>query len=390
MPSPTLVVADYPIGYSSGFGETLYNLFTGFQPENLWSAHPRHNAPTKKLGKTLSLPSPARPVWIPSRVSLAFYPALKTLQFLASKRAAGELSTFVHRNSIKNLLVVPVSPWILSSALAVHNEHRELNLILFVMDDWQGHHESYGLPFSMRRRRLLSETISRANKRFAVSHEMAAHYEEVYGVPWEVAHNGIGQTSAEASGKVASKPTKVLLAGDINVFRFDAVLAFAEALERYKLRTESSLELTVIGDVAEEYGGPLSRLSVVKLLERQPHSDCLDAMKKTDLLYLPLAFSPKASRISLFSLPTKFPEYLASGKTVLVHAPRDSAVFQIAQRYDLNPRLATIDPEVLDGFVKSWSEGEVNHAEYQHRAKIALSQEFDLGRLAASFQSAFV
>src|SRR6185295_12437332 len=105
MPSPTLVLADYPIGYSSGFGETLYNLFSGFQTANLWSAHPAHNVPTKKLGNTLSLPSPSKPAWIPSPISLAFYPALKTLQFVASKRTASELASFIKEKSIKNLLV---------------------------------------------------------------------------------------------------------------------------------------------------------------------------------------------------------------------------------------------------------------------------------------------
>ena len=63
------------------------------------------------------------------------------------------------------------------------------------------------------------------------------------------------------------------------------------------------------------------------------------------------------SRISLYSLPTKLPEYLASGKSVFFHAPKDSAVFRVAERYDLTPRLASIDPVVLDGFVESWAEG---------------------------------
>lgn len=390
MPSPTLVIADYPIGYPSGFGETLYNLFAGFDPQNLWSAHPGHHAPNKKRGNTFSLPSPARPDWIPPQISLAFYPALKILQFLASKRSAAAMSLFINQNSIKNLLVVPVSPWILSAALAVHREHRELNLILFVMDDWQGHHESYGLPFSGRRRRLLAEAISRANKRFAVSREMAAHYEEVYGVSWEVAHNGIGQASVSNNGQPASKPGKILLAGDINVFRFDAVLAFAEALERHKRRNQSTLELTVFGDVAEEYRKPLSQLSVVNMPGRQPHSYCLDAMKSTDLLYLPLAFSQKATRISLYSLPTKLPEYLASGKTMLVHAPRESAVFRVAERYDLKPRLATVDAIALDDFVKNWSEGKLNDDGNPERVRLALSGEFDLGNLASTFESAFV
>lgn len=390
MAAPTLLIADYPIGYPSGFGETLHNLFFGFQTHDLWSAHPRNNPPQKKLGGSFSLPSPARPDWIPSRVSLAFYPALKTLQFVAARRTARDLSDFIRQNSIRNLLVVPVSPWILSTALMVHKKHRDLNLIVFIMDDWQGHHESYGLPFSSRRRRLLSEAIARANRRFAVSREMAAHYEEVFGVNWEVAHNGISEESIATPKRDVATPTKVLLAGDVNVFRFDAVLAFAEALERHKHRGATLPELTILGDVAEEYRRPLSRLSVVKLPGRQTHSFCLSAMAAADLLYLPLAFSQRAVRISLFSLPTKLPEYLASGKPMLVHAPKESAVYQLAERYDLKPRLASIEAKSLDTFVAGWLEGKLTDLANAEKAKLALTQEFNLQKLATTFQSAFI
>ena len=390
MPSPTLVLADYPIGFSSGFGETLYNLFRGFQTATLWSAHPVHNSPSKPLGRTVAIPSPSRPKWLPAQLSLAFYPALKTRQLMASKRTAEQLSVFIRANSIKNLLVIPVSPWILSAALRIHRQQRELNLILFVMDDWQGHHESYGLPYSNRRRRLLGEAISRANKRFAVSREMAAHYEDYFGGTWQVAHNGIDYEAVSPNGKIVSQPRTILLAGDINVFRFDAVFAFAEALQRCSRRTNAKLELKILGDVADEYAKPLSRLGVVRMLGRRSHSACLEAMRNTDLLYLPLAFSRKAARISLYSLPTKLPEYLASGKSMLVHAPRESAVFHIAERYDLNPRLATIDGSELDGFVTQWAEGKLKESHNDAGIKRALSSEFNLKTLAANFQSAFV
>ena len=113
-------------------------------------------------------------------------------------------------------------------------------------------------------------------------------------------------------------------------------------------------------------------------------------MKAADLLYLPLAFCKRSARISLYSLPTKLPEYLASGKSVFFHAPKDSAVFQIAERYNLTPRLATIEPEFLDAFVEEWAERKQNGAESLARAKNALAQEFDIDTLAARFQAAFV
>src|SRR5215213_1961929 len=147
MSSNTLVIADYPVGYASGFGETLYNLFSGFPSEKLWSAHPAHVAPAedKRRGQSINLPSPVRPHWLPNRFSLAYYPVLKMQQFRASQVAVRLLAELIRRKSIRNLLVIPVSPWILSAALALHKQYSKLNLVLYVMDDWQGHHECHQL-----------------------------------------------------------------------------------------------------------------------------------------------------------------------------------------------------------------------------------------------------
>ena len=179
----------------------------------------------------------------------------------------------------------------------------------------------------------------------------------------------------------------MLLAGDVNVFRFDAVIAFAEAIERHNRRNGQSIEFTVMGDIAEQHRPSLSALHSVRMLSRRSHSECLSAMQAADLLYLPLAFGRKSSRISHYSLPTKLPEYLATGKSVLFHAPQESAVFRVAERYDLTPRLATIEPAALDTFVDTWARGNGHHE--IDKAQRALREEFDIERLAARFQAAF-
>jgi hypothetical protein len=391
MSSNTLVIADYPVGYTSGFGETLYNLFTGFPSEKLWSAHPAHVAPAedKRRAQSIELPSPARPHWLPNRIALAYYPFLKLQQFRAARDAMRLLAEVVQRHSIRNLLVIPVSPWIMSAALALHKQYSNLNLVLYVMDDWQGHHECHQLPYTRRRRRLLSDIVERANVRYAVSREMAAHYEETFGKSWTVVHNGVRHDSLSHETNGASKPRQVLLAGDVNVFRFDTVIAFAEAIERHNRRNGESIELTVMGDVAEQHRSALSALRAVKMLSRRSHAQCLDAMRAADLLYLPLAFAKKSARISLYSLPTKLPEYLATGKSVFFHAPKESAVFRVAERYDLTPRLATIEPTALDEFVDTWAGRDGSRVDGVDKAKRALQEEFDIDRLAARFQAAF-
>jgi hypothetical protein len=391
MSSNTLVIADYPVGYTSGFGETLYNLFTGFPTEKLWSAHPAHVAPAedKKRAQSIELPSPARPRWLPNRIAPAYYPFLKLQQFRAAHAAVRLLAEVVQRHSIRNLLVIPVSPWIMSAALVLHKQYSNLNLVLYVMDDWQGHHECHQLPYTPHRQRLLSEIVQRANVRYAVSREMAAHYEETFGKNWIVVHNGVRNDSVSCETNGTSKPRQVLLAGDVNVFRFDAVIAFAEAIERHNLRKGESIELTVMGDVAEQHRSSLATLRAVRILSRRSHSECLNAMKDADLLYLPLAFGKRSSRISLYSLPTKLPEYLATGKSIFFHAPKESAVFRVAERYDLTPRLATIEPTALDEFVATWAGRNGNRIDGADKANRALREEFDIDRLAARFQAAF-
>ena len=390
MMSQTLVLADYPVGHGSGFGETLFNLFDGFPSDNLWTAYPSHMsvAAGKTRAESIRLPAPTRPEWLPSGASLAYYPVLKVRQFRAAREAVRLLRDAVTNNSIKNLLVIPVSPWILSAALALHKQCSKLNLVVYVMDDWQGHHECFKLPYSRWRKRLLTEVIDRATVRFAVSREMAAHYEETFGNSWLVVHNGVAGAELTHDEPVRNA-NDILLAGDVNVFRFDAVLAFAEAIERHNRRRGEALALTVMGEVAPEHRPSLSALRAVKLLGRQSHSECLRAMKAADLLYLPLAFARQSSRISLYSLPTKLPEYLASGKRVLFHAPRDSAVYRVAERYDLTPRLATIKPAALDEFVESWATTVPRDNESALKVRRALQEEFDLRPLAARFQAAF-
>ena len=300
------------------------------------------------------------------------------------------LSRFITEHSIKNLLVIPVSPWILSVAASILRKNEDLNLVLLIMDDWQGHHESFGLPYSSGRRRLLREIVDRADTRFAISREMASHYEDIFGNRWLVVHNGVDLGSVHSREFNAVGANQILLAGDVNVFRYDAVLAFAQAIDRHNGKSTRPIEFSILGDVANEYFQQLSRMRGINLRGRQSHSDCLDAMQSADLLYLPLAFSEKARRISLYSLPTKLPEYLATGKPICFHAPKESALFKVAERFDLNPRLDSAEAAALDNFLATWCREESLRSNSLARAQIALSQEFDIDQLASRFQQAFV
>lgn len=387
----TLVLADYPIGYASGFGETLFNLFRGFPDDRLWNAYPGHQQAVagKGRGQAVSFSSPQRPSWLPSALRHAYYPALKVQQALTERYLFRQMADLLERERIQALLIIPVTPWMVAVSLKLKRAFPSLKLVVFVMDDWQGHHESHGLPFTQYRRRLLKSVVELAAHRFAISREMADLYRQEFGCRWDVTHNVCRPSGPLISQKSTPRPERVFLGGDVNVFRFDAVRSFAEGLERYNQRHQAVLSLTIFGYVSPECRGPLESLRAVNLVGRQDHKACLRAMEHADLLYLPLAFGERVRRIAWYSLPTKLPEYLSIGKPVLFHAPYESAIFQLAERYDLQPRLATTDTVAVDRFVENWAGRGANFEDCLAKAARALKAEFDPHELTSRFQSAF-
>src|SRR5690606_16239698 len=58
------------------------------------------------------------------------------------------------------------------------------------------------------------------------------------------------------------------------------------------------------------------------------------AFASADFLILPYDFSEKSIRFIGFSMPTKAPEYMASGTPIIVFAPEETALVQYVQRFD--------------------------------------------------------
>jgi glycosyltransferase involved in cell wall biosynthesis len=387
-----LVVSDYPIGFPSGFGETLFNLFKGFPTENVFCAYPEHlrPVPEKQFGTPIPFKSPLRPSRLPGALNHFYYPWLKLRQRFSSVRVVATLSKLIEQKQISHILAIPVTPWLLAAAVKLCGTSPNVKFSVFVMDDWEGHHSVFKLPYSRYRRDLLAKAIRLADTRFAVSREMAAVYEKEHAFPWDVVHNGCSDADKELQKRPSSDlRSSIVLTGDVNIFRSDAVISFGQALDRYNTQYGTRLLLTIYGDVSSDCRNELQALKSVKLIGRQKQDVCFRAMRDADLLYLPLSFSKKARRIALYSLPTKLPEYLSSGTRILFHAPAESAVCRFANRHGLNPIVSTTDPVLLDSFVKEWAENENLNEDWATRAGAAISAEFDLGSISARFERAF-
>ena len=378
-----LVLGDYPIDYANGIGETLSNLLADHPDERLFQSHPDHLQPigSKRRGTALPFSVPRRPAIWPAPAAPLYQPVLKVRQSRAERRLVAGAAELIRKNDIDAVLTYPVTPWVLFAAVRLRRMFTNVRFVFYVMDDWQGHHTCFGLPFTAKRRAALDEMVHTSDARFACSHLMKRDYERRFGNAWDVLHKGVDVRTLPASPG-EWRFTNILYTGAMNMFRFDAVLAFAEGLRRFREQTGRDVTLTLLGPTPDrEYRSALAPYAFIRTEPWVDNAQCQRRMAEADVLYLPLSFESKLDRIANLAMPTKFSEYLASGRPTIFHVAEQSAVHDLASSVGLPLTLNSIDPNSITEFLVAVSGEGVNMADYHRRATELLNREFDQANL---------
>ena len=374
-----LVLGDYPIGYANGIGETLSNLLAEHPDAALFQLHPDHLQPLNGdgRGQASTFVFPRRPESWPAMAASLYRPILKLRQRAEEDRLVERAAALIRRHQIEAVLMYPVTPWVLFAAVRLRRMFRDVRFVFYVMDDWEGHHTCFGLPFTAKRRAALAEIVETADARFACSHLMQQDYERRFRNTWGVLHKG-ADLDAVPDGETQWRFTNILYTGGMNMFRFDAVLAFAEGLSRYRAQSGRNITLTLLGTAPDgDHAPALAPYPFIRMEPWVGNAECRRRMADADVLYLPLSFAPKLDRIANLAMPTKFSEYLVSGRPSIFHVPRASEVTSLAERAGLPMILNTTDPDEIRGFLARLDADGLDGAEYRARATRLLRNEFN-------------
>jgi hypothetical protein len=390
--SRVLVLGDYPIGYANGIGETLSDLLDDWPDAALFQMHPAHLVPLpgRQRGRATTFEVPRQPAGLsPWRVILN-KPLLKARQAVAQRRLLAAAAALIRRERIQAVLTYPVTPWVLFAAVQLRRAFPDLRFAFYVMDDWEGHHTCFGLPFTPKRRAALATMVRLADTRFACSHLMKADYERRFGNAWQVLHKGM-PLPAPAAPPAARRFSTILYTGGMNVFRFDAVVAFAEGLRRFRTQTGRDVTLTLLGPAPDrEYAARLAHFDFIHAEPWVDNDACQKRLADADLLYLPLSFADKLERIANLAMPTKLSEYLASGRPSIFHTPARSEVQALAVKAGLPLTLNSVDPDDIHEFLTHLDSEGIDEAAYQRQVRWLLETEFNpkvlRSRLALSLE----
>ncbi len=375
-----LVLGDYPVGYGNGIGETLGNLLATFPEDRLFQAYPSHLPPSAGgvRGHAVPFDMPRRPAWVPGWANAPYYPLLKLRQSLAEQALVSRAAAAIEQHQIEAVLTYPVTPWVLFAAVRLRRRFPRVRFVFYVMDDWEGHHTCFGLPFTKRRRQALEEIVRTADVRFACSDRMRVDYEQRFGNAWQVLHKGMPAPPPPAEApRPLRQPWRILYAGGLNVFRADAVLAFAEGLRRFRSLTGHDASLTLLGAAGDRASVPeLQAYDFVRFEPWVGNATCQRRLADADLLYLPLSFLPRVERIAHLAMPTKFGDYLAADRPVIFHVPRTSEVFDLASGAGLPLTIASVDPNDICQRLQALETSPPDLLDHRSRAMALLRERF--------------
>jgi glycosyltransferase involved in cell wall biosynthesis len=169
----------------------------------------------------------------------------------------------------------------------------------------------------------------------AIGDGMAEVFQARYGRSLSVFQNAIDVavwSGYECRERSPSRAFTVLYAGHIGHANAGGVRDIAEAVA--SLVSEGlAVELVVYsGDACAPAGTALGSLAGVRVLPSQPYATMPKILGDADLLVLPLDFDRRSIAFARLSMPTKMPEFMASGTPTLVYAPAGTALAEDARR----------------------------------------------------------
>jgi hypothetical protein len=260
----------------------------------------------------------------PRRVFNSLSWSLNALRVPAILAAARRV---VERQRVEALFTLP---WRCEFALAAYLLHRETGLPLYVFetDDWEAMNPT--LLQGALTRRYHARLLQAAEQLWVISPGMQRAYRERFGVESDFLFHFVdldrylAETArADASGARDRQRVEVVYTGSINTMFYDTLREFCAMVNDGVAVDGRPVAFTIYGGICPpeflgphvRYGGFVDSSAVAGIL----------ADADVNLIAVSFSEEPAVRDLVRTSIFTKTIDYMASGRPVLVVAPRDSA-----------------------------------------------------------------
>lgn len=197
-------------------------------------------------------------------------------------------------------------------------------------------------------RRLESSLLKGAAGVIAPNEFLRDALRERYGVESAVIHNPCDLSRYEMTYQERrtreGDEKKIVYTGDIYEAHFDA---FANLMEAIRLMGRPDVKLHAYTIRPIEYLREHGIDGPIVLHPHAPNDSMPEVQSDADILFLALAFHPPYPEVTKTAAPGKTGEYLASGRPILIHAPRDSFAAWYFRTHECGLVVDEDDPSAL-------------------------------------------
>lgn len=209
--------------------------------------------------------------------------------------------------------------------------HRfSLPIIPHFMDDWPTTRYDVGIMTIIPRYVLLSRMrsiLSKTKVGMTISNAMALEYNKRYQINFESFMNCVD--FSELSPDIIPRIGKVVrfgYVGGLHLNRWQSLLEIGEALTMIK-STGVAVEMTIYAPVSDlhQYGKMFSALNAVVIGGSLAADEILPKLQTFDVLIHIESFDASERVYTHFSISTKIPQYMASGRPIVAYGPPEVA-----------------------------------------------------------------
>jgi glycosyltransferase involved in cell wall biosynthesis len=201
-------------------------------------------------------------------------------------------------------------------------------IVLHTMDHWVEHLQWEQNPLIRPYRRRLDRWLRRCLRRtrhiLTVSEAMADDYRLRFHKPCSALMNAVDLDACFCPPKEPDGTIRLVYAGGFQLNRWRALAELGRVLA--KMPGSPQLEIYTDAD-ANQYRDAFAGLPIV-VSDAVPHAEIARVYRRADLLVHCECDDPLLKGFYRYSISTKIPEYLASGRPMLYYGPKDTGVYR--------------------------------------------------------------
>lgn len=323
--------------------------------------------------------------------------------FISLVRFFGIQNLFFQVNTSKELIewisivkpdVIYFQPNTIQSISLLNEIHEQTGIpyIIHVMDNFLDTN-ILGKKLNFKEKKALElsikKLVSRADLCIGICDEMAKYYSAKFQKDFFSYQHAVNTDFWFKNYNVRINPSKfiILYAGRISLGTKNSLISLAKAIENCNEQYNCNFDFQI--QTTSDAPKILRKLSQYKCVSIHPaveYNTLPNRFAQADLLVLPMDFDEESLQYIRYSMPTKVPEYLATGVPILVLAHETTALYKYAKSQNWAFTCSSYNTTEIGNLLKDIKNNNQNRIAISETAKFIGKQNHDINVIRRSFK----